>query len=235
MPTIGIVKSRILTFFEELGAGIPISVRMLFCFGKESQVYKIASELAKRDRLARVVWGVYMLPNEDGSMPSAEAIALAKAQGFGKAIFDLDEDLKHNMRNLKLMCGNPVALFATSGASSSFKYKNGTIVFYKVANRKIELLKERIGMAFATFWKLFTRRKGEMDHRFEKSQISEIDKKSTPHLLELMPMWLKTDLRELYEEFPWELGINDALFNARNKKMHKHSSPRTSDYLRLTS
>lgn len=215
MPRVNTTRNRILGFFSELGEGIPISVRMLFCFGKEAQVYKIASELVKRHKLSRVTWGIYMLPTKDGSLPSEEEVALAKARGFGKKIYTLDEEIKHETANLKVMKGNPIALYATSGSSSSFKYNGGKIVFYKMANRKIELLRKRIGKVYTSFWKLFTRNKNQMDNKFEEAQISDEDKRFTPRLLELMPMWLKSSLRELYKEVPWELSLSEAIIHSK--------------------
>ncbi len=217
MPAVGIVKGRILGFFSQLGEGIPVAVRMLFCFGREYQVYKIASDLAKKKLLIRVASGVYMLPNPDGALPSAAEIAFAKAQGFGKDIYELDEEIKANTADLKLMSCNPIALFATSGSSSSFRCRAGTIVFYKMANRKIELLKKKIGRAFVSFWKLMTHHKKEMDEAFKKSQISPRDQKFTPNLLELLPLWLKTDLRESYSEMPWELSITEGVSRIKGR------------------
>lgn len=218
MPAIAIVKGRILGFFKQLGEGIPVAVRMLFCFGKEYQVYKIASALAKKKLLIRVAWGVYMLPTPDGSLPSSAEIAFAKAQGFGKDIYELNEEMKENTADLKIMSGNPLALYATSGSSSSFRYRNGTIVFYKMANRKIGLLKKKIGKAFVSFWKLMTHHKKEMDEAFKKSQIGPQDQKSTPKLLELMPLWLKAEMREVYSELPWELSITEAVSRIRGNR-----------------
>jgi hypothetical protein len=211
MPGKSIVRNLVLSFFTELGAGIPKAVRLLFCFGKEAQIYIIASELVKEKLLTRVTRGIYMLPTQDGSMPSDDAIALAKAEGFGKVIYELDDGIRHAARNLKIMSGNPIAMYATSGASSSFKYRNGTIVFYKMANRKIELMKRKIGSTLNNFWKLFTHSKAEMDEQIELAGITENDKSLLPRILELLPMWLKTDLRANYEEFPWRLSLKEAI------------------------
>lgn len=225
MPRVNTTRNRIIGFFSELGEGIPISVRMLFCFGKEAQVYKIASELAKVDKLTRVTWGIYMLPTKDGSLPTEEEVALAKARGFGKIIYALDEEIKQETAKLKVMKENPIALYATSGSSSSFKYKSGRIVFYKMANRKIELLRQRIGKVYTSFWKLFTHEKKEMDIHLEQAQISDDDKKVTPRLLELMPMWLKTSLRNLYKEFPWELSLSEAIIHSNVQPSSDHLRP----------
>lgn len=211
MPGKSIVRNLVLSFFTELGPGIPKAVRLLFCFGKEAQIYTIASELVKKRLLTRVIRGMYMLPTSDGSMPSDEAVALAKAEGFGKIIYELDDDIRNNARNLKIMSKNPIAMYATSGASSSFKYRNGTIVFYKMANRKIELMKRKLGSTLNNFWKLFTHSKPEMDEKFERAGITEKDKSLLPRILELLPMWLKTDLRTMYEEFPWRLSLKEAI------------------------
>lgn len=211
MPEISIVRKRILYFFRKLGRGIPISVRALFCFGKETQVYKIASNLAKELELTRVAWGVYMLPNQNGSLPTKEVVALAKAQGFGKIVFNIDDIINQSGGNLKIIDADTIACFATSGAGSCFKYNGGKIVFLKMANRKIQLLQDRMGKAFTSFWKRFTHSKSEMEKSFEDLQVTSVDKVRTPKLLELMPLWLKTNLRENFSELPWELSIDDAL------------------------
>lgn len=226
MAAIGILKNRILSFFQELGQGIPISVRMFFCFGKEAQVYKMMSNLAKTKSIDRVAWGVYMLPNDDGSMPHEVAIARAKAKGFGKAIYDVDDDIKHNNQTLKIMSGNVLALFATSGASSSFRYGDGKIVFCKIADRKIGLVKRRVGKVFTTFWKLFTRDKSAMDKKLERWQINDRDKSALPRLLELLPMWLKTDLREYYPDFPWKMGLSEALAHCGARPKARNANQR---------
>lgn len=213
MPTFAAVKNCVLTFFRQLGKGRPFSIRLLFGFGKEWQLYKAGSELVDAKKLVRVALGVYMLPTDPESWPSDVEIARAKAAGFGKEIFFVNDDFLPEIQHLKIVRGSKVRVFATRGASSSFLCGTTKIVFYKVADRKAELLREKIGKVYNTLWKSFPTDKKSIDRSFDHSKISSRDLNETPKLLHLLPMWLKTSLREFYPLIPWQQKVTAPVFS----------------------
>lgn len=209
MPTLETVKKCVLTFFRQLGKGRPISIRLLFGFGKEWQLYKAGSELVDSKKLVRVARGVYMLPTDSASWPTEVVIARAKAAGFGKEIFIVNDDLLPEIQHLKIARAPNVRVFATRGASSSFLCGSTKIVFYKVADRKAELLREKVGKVYNTLWKSFTTDKRSIDKSFDRSKITSREQNETPKLLHLLPMWLKSHLREYYPFIPWQQKVTE--------------------------
>lgn len=198
------VRMRLAAFWAKQKPGEPISVRKLFIFGPEQTIYQIMSEFAKSGRVKRLALGVYMIPTQDGSWPSAMDVALAKAEGFGKNILKVNKDYQKSIRPNQKNADENTLVLATTGCSSSFRYRDKLIRAYKVSDRKYQLLKKKTGAALATVWRLYLKKKSEIKKILKNQNISRNELRTGFELLHLLPMWLKLILRVHFPEMAWQ-------------------------------
>lgn len=157
------------------------------------------SELVKIGKLVRPAWGLYMIPNADRSLPSVQEIADAKAEGFGKKILRLNKEFQNSI-SVITKTGEATVAFASSGCTTRFRYEGRKICFFKVADRKFDLLKSKVGAAFATLWKTQADRKPEIKRIFQVLKVDRKELRSGKNSLHLLPKWLKDVLRIHYPE-----------------------------------
>lgn len=203
LATTAVVRMRLNAFWAKQEPGVPISVRELFQYGPEQLVYLVMSEFARNEKVERVAWGVYMLPNKDGTLPPVKEVAIAKARGFGKDILQLPKEFQKSIKS-KNKTDEKTVSFATSGCTSSFRFAGKVVRFYKVANRKFELLKSRLGSVFATVWKKQLARKTDIKRVFKDLNVEKAELRGSSKLLHLLPMWLKNVMRDHYPEMTWQ-------------------------------
>lgn len=197
-----VVRMKLNAFWASQRPGKVVSVRELFQFGPDKLIYLVMSEFAKCQKVDRVAWGVYMLPKEDGLPPRVNEVVAAKARGFGKDIIKLNKEFRKSIV-AKNGSDERDVIYATSGCSTSFRFQGKVVRLYKMANRKFELLKTKVGAAFVTLWKSRLDRRSDIKrvlkaHHVERSELRE----SVP-LLHLLPLWLKNVMLSHCPEFKW--------------------------------
>lgn len=144
--------SHIRKFIFKLPKGVIFSTRDLLNFGTRAAVDQCLCRLVKIGDIRRLAWDLFMRDDHDVPMPSALAVATAKAKAFGRQIVTEGTEAAKflGLRSV----GSQKVVYATNGRSSSFRYKDIRIFFKGVSARKMCLGDSPVGLAIRALWKL---------------------------------------------------------------------------------
>lgn len=178
-------------FVFSLQDGALFSTRDLLNYGKRGAVDQAIYRLIKKDVIVRVVRGLFMKNGGFGRMPDIFEIAKAKGQAFGRQVWTGGREAGSkigaavsapNERNM--------SVFATDGATTSFKYGSHKIVLQRTSQRKIQHKDEIAGLIIRGLWSLG--RVAVTAHTIAQTigQLGRREKVLLRNTIALMPQWL---------------------------------------------
>lgn len=140
-------------YVEALEAGQLFSTREVLRGGKRGAVDQALYRLIKKNVIVRVVRGLFQKQRDRSApKPSIREVAEAKAKAFGKQLWThgLEAAQKFGIQQLRRTANNAY-VFATDGASSSFRYGKTRIILLHVAPRKLRFKDTVPGLIIRAF------------------------------------------------------------------------------------
>jgi hypothetical protein len=144
--------SKIKRHISCLPAGALFTTRDCLCFGLRAAVDQALARLVKAQCIERLARGIFLKPSSQRRVVSALEIASVKAAAFRKRIVEHAADVAQRLGLIR--SGNQEPTFATSGRSSSFRFRSTVIHFKGTGPRKIDLGDSRAGSTIRALWHL---------------------------------------------------------------------------------
>jgi hypothetical protein len=172
--------------------GLPFG--QLFCtrdflnYGPRDSVDQCMYRLVRDKVVFRVARGVFVRLKPGTPIPTAEQIVEAKTKAFGRKLHKHGRNaLKHI---LKRTSEQHPHVFATDGATTSFRSIHGTILLVRYAPRKLSLKDAAHGLVVRGFW---SAGKGNITQKMFDVVIEGLGRKEKHDLrrsCHIMPAWL---------------------------------------------
>lgn len=183
-------------YVAELEEGHIFSTRDVLRFGLRGAVDQAIRRLVKRKTIVRIVRGLFMKTDGSTPKPSVREVAEAKAKAFAKQLWThgMEVAQKLGIQQLPRTDANTY-VFATDGASSSFRYGKKRIVFLHVAPRKLRLRDRTPGLIIRALWSVS---RFAVTAQTVALAVAGLDRKDYLQLRDapaLMPQWLSERLR----------------------------------------
>jgi hypothetical protein len=192
MFTISFIRAHI----NRLKDDAIFTTRDLLSYGTRPAVDTAIHRLIKKDLIIRLCRGVFMKCSGKAvfgqQLPSAFAVANAKARGFGKEIFIHKKDAAARFGLIKTGNDNPT--FATYGRTTSFKYREKTIKLTHVSPKDAKLGDTFAGLVIRAIKQIGNHEELpttllNMRRTANKAEITELQRSTA-----LMPSWLSKHL-----------------------------------------
>ena len=179
--------SYIRRHINNLKSDKPFSIRDFLIYGPRNTVDQVFHRLLVEGRIVRVARGVYI--KETAPMPSPLAVIQVKAAAFGRTIATHGSQALAQLVSKSKRQGNMV--FATNGASTSFRVGRLVIRLIHVSARQMQLADSPVGLTIRALWHLGKRVCDAEMAALALVQFRRQDKKALRLAAPLMPQWLR--------------------------------------------
>ena len=166
----------------------PFSIRDFLIYGPRSTVDQVFHRLLVQGRIIRLARGVYV-KDTARKMPTLAEIIAVKVASFARKIVvhGSKAGAKLTVKGQK----EQTIVFATNGATSSFRVGNHIVHLIRASARKIQSGDSPTGLAIRALWHLGRRvcnveAAAEMVWGFQQNDKKELRRSAT-----LMPQWLR--------------------------------------------
>lgn len=175
--------------------GALLATREFLPFAERDYIDRATGRLVKTQFFERVANGVFRIHRESNKPVTVHQIAEFKAKSFGRIAVSLGSVFTERVREKLKVNELPVEVFATTGHSSSFRFKGKMIYMKGMAKRKIALGETPAGRTMRDLWLLGER---EFDEKLAVEVEKELQNhgKNFVHCKHLMPQWLTDRLRK---------------------------------------
>jgi hypothetical protein len=183
MSAAGYIRRHIYKFVGDK----PFSIRECLIYGPRNVVDQVFHRMLKQGRIVRVARGVYI--KSSAPQPKVNEIIEVKAKAFYRTIAIHGSQAAGRLN--KQFRAPEQLVFASSGASSSFKIGNKTVRFVRTSDRKLKLGNSTIGLTIRALWHLGkkfcdTQTAALMVFDFRKNERKELRLSAS-----IMPQWMR--------------------------------------------
>ncbi len=148
MWTSSLIKRHIF----QLSLGRIFTTREVLLYGPRSAVDQCLSCLVKKGIIIRLARGVFVKEGSRVDQIAVEDVAKAKAEAFGKQIATWGGELASRLGLAPESQSHSKRTFCVSGSSSSFKFREITVVLRKTCARKMSLNGSAPGQFLHALW-----------------------------------------------------------------------------------
>jgi len=165
----------------------PFSIRDFLIYGPRNIVDQVFHRLLLEGRILRVARGVYI--KDTSPLPSPLEVIQVKAAAFGRTIATHGSQA---LGQLMSKSNQPSKLvFATNGASTSFRIGRLVIRLIHVSTRKMQLANSPPGLTIRALWHLGKRACNIELAACALDQLSRNDKRDLRLAGAVMPQWMR--------------------------------------------
>lgn len=179
--------SYIRRHINNLASDKPFSIRDFLIYGSRNIVDQVFHRLLIEGRIVRVARGVYI--KDTSPLPSPLEVVQVKAAAFGRKI------AIHGSQASAQLIDKPRSasklVFATNGATTSFRVGRLVVRLIRVSLRKMQLADSPVGLAVRALWHLG---KNACDQEMAVLALSQFpchDKKTLRLAGSIMPQWMR--------------------------------------------
>jgi len=179
--------SYIRRYIENLVGDKPFSIRDFLRYGPRNTIDQVFLRLVKSGRIIRVARGVYI--KSSSPQPSIIEVVQVKAAAFGRTI------VVHGLQAGRSLSNKSPAqeklVFASSGATSSFRIGSKVILLIRVSARKMQLGDSKVGLAIRALWHLGKRSCDVEMAALLVASFQQSDRKRLRLSAAFMPAWMR--------------------------------------------
>ena len=163
----------------------PFSIRDFLIYGDRNTVDQVFHRLLVEGRIVRVARGIYI--KDTSPVPSLMEIIAVKSKAFGRTV------AVHGSQAGRYLTGKAQEklVFATNGATTSFRVGNRVVRLVKTSLRKMQLADTPVGLVIRALWYLGSRACDVKAASLLLEQLSGRDKRLLRLSAAGMPQWMR--------------------------------------------
>ena len=163
----------------------PFSIRDCLIYGDRNTVDQVFHRLVIEGRIVRVARGVYI--KDTSPPPSVAEIIEVKVKAFGRTIAAHGSQAAHRLSGQ----GQDKLVFATNGATTSFRVGNRVVHLVRTSVRKMQLGDSPAGLIIRALWHLGKKACRQETAALLMERLGRDDKTSLRLAAASMPQWLR--------------------------------------------
>ncbi|PWT96369.1 MAG: hypothetical protein C5B53_09855 [Candidatus Melainabacteria bacterium] len=163
----------------------PFSIRDFLIYGDRNTIDQIFHRLIVEGRIVRVARGVYI--KGTSPQPSIAEIIEVKVKAFGRTVAAHGSQAARRLRRQ----GQDKLVFATDGATSSFRVGNRVVHLVRTSVRKMRLGDDPSGLVIRALWHLGKRGCEPVTAALLVENLGRYDKIKLRLAAASMPQWMR--------------------------------------------
>ena len=199
------IDDKIFNSIKKRGRGSVFSTEEYALYGDPDAVQKALSRMARKGVLLHVCHGIYCYPKIDKELglgvlyPSYEEIAQVIAKRDKVRIFPAGA-LAQNLLGLSTQVPMNV-VYLTDGSNRKVNIKNGRGILFRHVSPKKLAFNDKLAMLITTALRDMGAKNVTEEHKKQlKKVLEQRPEPFSTHDMKLMPLWIRTLIKELYEQ-----------------------------------
>jgi hypothetical protein len=163
----------------------PFSIRDFLIYGDRNTVDQVFHRLLVEGRIVRVARGIYI--KDTSPPPSLAEIIEVKVKAFGRSIAAHGSQAALKLKGI----GQDKLVFATNGATTSFRVGHRVVHLVRTSVRKMQLGDSPVGLIIRALWHLGARACDQATAALLVERLGRDDATKLRLSAAIMPQWMR--------------------------------------------